>query len=72
MWSICLLHTNELPLCHLVQELDDPTGSSNTFTGPAGKLLSRTQNLPYNSEFEPLNAGEPLPEMPAEVMADLS
>ena len=72
VWSICLLHTNELPLRHLIQELDGPTGSSNTFTGPAGKLLSKTQNLPYNAEFEPLSAGEPLPEMPPEVMADLS
>ena len=31
VWSICLLHTNELPLHHLIQELDGPTGSGNRF-----------------------------------------
>ena len=72
VWSICLLHTNELPLRHLIQELDGPTGSGNTFTGPVEKLLPKTQSLPYNPEFEPLTLGEPVPEMPPDMMSDLS
>ena len=29
MWSICLLHTNELPLRHLFTDLDGPTTHAN-------------------------------------------
>ena len=39
VWSICMLHTNELPLRHLIKHLDGPTGSGNTLSGPAGRLL---------------------------------
>ena len=42
VWSICMLHTNELPLRHLIKHLDGPTGSGNTLTGPAGRLLPQT------------------------------
>ena len=72
VWSICMLHTNELPLRHLIQKLDGPTGSGNTLTGPAGRLLPQTQSLPYNPNFEPLSCGEPLVTLPPEVLADLS
>ena len=72
VWSICLLHTNELPLRHLLVELDGPTGSANTLTGPVGKLLPITQTLPYNPDFPPLSVGEALPVLPPEVIADLS
>ena len=33
-WGICSLHTNELPLCHLIAALDGPTYSDKSFTGP--------------------------------------
>ena len=72
MWSICLLHTNELPLRHLIEVLDGPTGSSNTLTGPAGRLLPNTQSLPYNPGFEAISCGEPLLVLPPDVVADLS
>ena len=72
VWSICMLHTNELPLRHLIQQLDGPTGSGNTLTGPAGRLLPQTQSLPYNPNFEPLSCGDPLVTLPPEVLADLS
>ena len=72
VWSICLLHTNELPLRHLIEELDGKTGSNNSFTGPAGRLLAGVQNLPHNPNFTPLSVGEPLPELPPEVVSDLS
>lgn len=72
LWSICLLHTNELPLRHLIEKLDGPTGSGNTLTGPAGRLLPITQSLPYNSKFTPLSCGDPLVSLPPMVLADLS
>jgi hypothetical protein len=72
VWSICLLHTNKLPLRHLIDQLDGPTGSGNTLTGPAGKLLPHTQSLPYNPDFPPLSCGEPLVALPPDVVADLS
>ena len=72
VWSICMLHTNELPLRHLIKHLDGPTGSGNTLTGPAGRLLPQTQSLPYNPNFTPLSCGEPLVTLPPKVAADLS
>ena len=68
----CILHTNELPLRHLIEVLDGPTGSSNTLTGPAGRLLPNTQSLPYNPGFEAISCGEPLLVLPTDVVADLS
>ena len=55
-----------------MQKLDGPTTSGNSFSGEVGKLLSVTQKLPYNPNFEPLVLGEPLVELPVDVMADLS
>lgn len=34
VWLVCDLHTNELPLCHLIKELDGPTESHNKWSGP--------------------------------------
>ena len=30
---ICELHTNELPLRHIIEQLDGPTSGANSFTG---------------------------------------
>jgi len=45
-WNVCLLHANELPLRHLIIELDGPTTGANTFAGPIGKLLPDVLNYP--------------------------
>ena len=45
-WNVCLLHANELPLRHLIIELDGPTTGANTFAGPTGKLLPDVLNYP--------------------------
>ena len=37
-WLICQLHCNELPLRHLVMELDRKTTGPLGFTGPMGRL----------------------------------
>ena len=40
MWSICQLHINELGLRQLIEDLDGPTASGNTLTGPIVKMLT--------------------------------
>ena len=55
-WSICLLHTNELPLHHVFMELGGTTNSPDSFTRPIGKqldgcvsewLVVKLKNIPY-------------------------
>ena len=38
-WAICLLHCNELPLCHVFQALDGSTKSPDAFIGPIGQSV---------------------------------
>ena len=38
-WLVCFLHLNELPLRHLISDLDGKTTSDHTFSGPLGKAL---------------------------------
>lgn len=45
-WVICMLHMNELPLRHLIIELDGPTTGPRGFTGPIGKLLLDCETYP--------------------------
>lgn len=52
-WSVCMLHMNELPLRHLLQELDGGTKGPNSFSGNLGKLLDGCENLPVVS-FQPI------------------
>lgn len=39
VWNICDLHTGELGLRHLIQELDGKTLSHNKWSGHLGKML---------------------------------
>ena len=56
-WVICLLHTNELPLCHIFIHLDGTTNSPATFTGPIGKKTKwccfRLANCTVQKHFQP-------------------
>ena len=70
-WSICLLHTNELPLRHVFMELDGTTNSPDSFTGSIGKqldgcvsewLVVKFKNIP-NVHF---------PDIPQSVVDELS
>ena len=45
---ICLLHINELPLRHLLIELDGPTQGDKAFKGPIGKLLKFADEYTVN------------------------
>ncbi|XP_065676742.1 uncharacterized protein LOC136092430 [Hydra vulgaris] len=51
-WLICALHTNELPLRHLIVELDGKTLSNNKWSGDLGKLLDTVTDLEINKNFE--------------------
>ena len=50
---ICILHTNELPLRHLMSKLDGGTTGPKTFSGPIGARLMECENLRAVS-FEPI------------------
>ena len=45
-WVVCLLHCNELPLRHLIEELDGETTGPVGFKGPIGKQLNDCEKLP--------------------------
>ena len=56
-WLVCFLHTNELPLRHLVAETDGPTTSDRTFSGPLGKALGSATDLDPNPRFPKISIG---------------
>ena len=47
-WHICLLHTNELPLQHLIQHLDGKTNDPRGFSGAIGKMLENVKNYLFS------------------------
>lgn len=51
--SICQLHCNELPLRHLIENLDGQTKGPYSFAGPIGLELKNCHTLPV-IEFEPV------------------
>ena len=72
MWLVCFLHTNELPLRHLMEDLDGKTNRVHTFVGPIGKALENVVNLDINSKFVPITVGSPLIELDQDIIDDLS
>ena len=71
-WLVCGLHLNELPLRHLIEQLDGPTKSDTGFSGPLGKALGMVTELRIDDKFKKLNNGSDLIDLPAEVVKDLS
>jgi hypothetical protein len=71
-WAICQLHTNELPLRHLIAALDGPTSSDKGFSGPVCSLLSKVNEMTYNPNFRAMPGGEDLISLPEEVVAKMS
>ena len=71
-WGICNLHTNELPLRHLIAAFDGPTSSDKGFTGPVCSLLSRVNEMPFNPGFRALPGGEDLISIPEAVLKTMS
>ena len=72
VWLVCNLHTGELPLRHLVTQVDGPTLSSNKWSGPLGRMLDNATDLKINQNFTKLTIGPPLIELTQEVISDLS
>ncbi|GBL81647.1 hypothetical protein AVEN_93434-1 [Araneus ventricosus] len=51
-WCICLLHTNELPLRHLLNSLDGATTGTKEFCRPIGEAIKIFEELhvaPFSS-----------------------
>ena len=46
-WSI--LHTNELPVRHLVTDIDGPTSWDKGFMGPVCSFLPKLDGVTYSS-----------------------
>ena len=55
-WLICHLHANELPLRHLLQNLDRKTKGPSTFTGTLGKKLEKCKNIHVYQNFQRIEA----------------
>lgn len=66
-WLICQLHANELPLRHLIKELDGETNGPRGFTGPIGKALEGCEKLAVKS-FEKIESAD----IPIILKTDLS
>ena len=71
-YSICMLHTNELPLRHLIVKLDGPTSGHNSFHGVIGESLMKMESLEWNEKFKRIRKGPDLPELPTDVFDSLS
>jgi hypothetical protein len=71
-WLICQLHTNELGLRHLFQQLDGKTDSKTGWSGPLGKLLKSVDSLERNYNFKKICLGPDLIDLPPEVKSDIS
>ena len=64
-----MIHINELPLRHLIENLDGKTCSADKFKGEIGKLLPKVNELPINYRFKALPDGDELIHLP-EVMVE--
>ena len=71
-WLVCNLHTNELPLRHLITTLDGKTFSNNKWAGTIGKMLDSATDLEINPSFEKIQLGDDLIYLTNEVLEDLS
>ena len=71
-WGICPLHTNELPLRHLIANVDGPTCSDKGFTGPVCSLLSQVNEMAYDPDFRAILGSERIIYIPEKVVNSMS
>ena len=69
---ICNLHTNELPLRHLISALNGKTLSKDGFSGRIGKQLNEVNKMVKKSTFEAMLATEEVIELPYKVLKEMS
>jgi len=67
---VCILHTNKLPLHHLIATLDGKTLSNNKWAGEIGKMLENATELEIDHSFAKLSIGEPLLQLSDDVAKD--
>ena len=72
MWLICMIHLNELPLRHLIENLVGKTMSADKFKGEIGKLLPKLDQFPINYNFKALPDGDDLIYLPEDIVKSLS
>ena len=71
-WGICNIHTNELPLRHLIARLDGPTCSNKGFTGPVCSLLTKIDKMEFNPHFDSIPDGEDMIDIPDHIVENMS
>ena len=71
-WVVCQIHTNELPLRHLITKLDGKSSSKDGFSGPIGKKLSEVNNMKKKSKFKAIKGTEKLIVLPDNIVKDMS
>lgn len=67
-WFVCLLHTNELPLRHLIQTIDGKTCGPSSFTGEIGTKLQDCEKRDI-VQFEPVES-DPIDIDPKDLSCD--
>jgi hypothetical protein len=72
MWIICALHTNELPLRHLMIQLDGKTTSKNNFSGSIGKLIGKATSFKVKDSIVKIEFPNAIIELDSEVVKSLS
>ena len=71
-WAICNIHTNELPLHHLIIILDGPTSSDKGFSGDVCSHLSKVNEMQYDPGLRQMAGGEDLIYIREEVLDKMS
>ena len=71
-WIVCQLHTNELKFRRLISKRDGKTNSKDGWQGDLGKMLPTVRSLERNPSYEAIPGTTPLPDLPQEVVKDLS
>ena len=67
---VCLLHGNELPLRHIIHEIDGVTQGPDSFSGPIGKVIVEDVWKEPIVSFQKVRGKVPV--IPAEVVDSLS
>ena len=74
LWDICCLHLDELPLCHIIINLDGPTTGENSFKGVLGQAITNKfiHLTPVNNNFEKICIGDGPVTLPEDIEKNLS
>ena len=67
-----MIYINELPLRHLILNIDGTTNSRVGYSCPIAKLLSKVNELSVNYNFKAMPAGMDLIYLPENIVKNLS